>query len=123
MVVHLRKKILIDSLHPVRLFEVEENRRFWLFRTTVKNRLFHQRTGKEPAGSLASALIISMFFSASKHLKWGCSGNMKGSITDLKWGCSGNEGPQYRSQMGLFLELGAPVRTSNGAGSGNEGPQ
>ncbi len=60
--------------------------------------------------------------SAGKHLKWGCSGIMKGPIKDLKWGCSGNEGPQSRSQMELFWKLGPPVRTSHGAGSGNEGP-
>jgi hypothetical protein len=60
--------------------------------------------------------------SAGKHLKWGCSRNMKGPIKDLKWGCSGNEGPQHRSPMGLFWEWGAPVQISNGAVLGTRAP-
>jgi len=59
---------------------------------------------------------------AGKHLKWGCSRNMKCPIKDLKWGCSGNEGPQHRSPMGLFWEWGAPVQISNGAVLRMRGP-
>jgi hypothetical protein len=47
---------------------------------------------------------------------------MRGPSTDLQWGCSENEGPQYRSPMALFWELGPQQGPQKGLVLGTKGP-